>query len=413
MPEVEFRAFVDACYAKVFFHTLKQVRNDQDAADITQNTFLKAFLNHNSVRKQQSFEPWLFAICNNEIKQFYRSRAKDGSNIEPDLIPAQSQPQDAAVNTALHTAIDALPDAQRQVVLLKYFAGYTMQELVLALDVRITTVKSRLYEARRALKHMLDTQAGVAMPSLQKERRHMLMSMLELCNVGAKTIPLFSLHAQKQLLECAKENSKFGEAVLAELANIPTGQEFLSVSNGKLSYDELVRILSWCDEPTLYRIAGRDYMTWRHAKGNALVSDVAALHKTGGYVDSIEFFLYVPSISDTKKWYKKYLNWESGDDSEDELAGHAIIHPYSFESAREMYKTFKGFHLRRLQPGTDTTIKNCVCSVMVSGLEALRETILTNGCTQVEDISLTGWGTRSFRLTDLNGFVLEFCEWVE
>ena len=397
MPE--FQALVDASYSKVYYHCLKAVKNGHDAADITQNTFLKAFLGYGALRKPESPEPWLFAICNNEIRQFFRGR-KDSPLQEP----AQEQPAEAN-HDALYAAIDRLPEAQRLVVLLKYFGGYSIREIAVALGAKPGTVKSRLYEARQALKAML-----AELPSLPKERRHLLMSMLNLCAAGAKTIPCMSLHAQKQLLQCARDNVKLSEAVLAELADIPSGQEFLAACNGSLSYDELVRILACCDEAMLYRVAGEKFKTWRKAAGNELIQDVAALYKTGGYVDSVETILYVPSIWDTVSWYRKHLNWDCGEtDEELKNCGHAILHPYSRESAYNQDKTFRGFHLRTA--GAGKAIQSCSCFVFVSGLEDLRARIIENGWTRLGEIKRTGWGTRSFSLSDLNGFYMEFCEW--
>ena len=400
MPGTDFQSLVDASYAKVFYHSLKAVKNSHDAADITQNTFLKAFLHYGAVRKQESLEPWLFAICNNEIRQYFRGRPQESA-----LQDVAQDRQTAENHDALYAAIDRLPDAQRLVVLLKYFGGYSMQELATALGLRLSTVKSRLYEARQALKSLLDTA-----PTLQKERRYLLMSMLNLCAAGAKTIPCMSLHTQQQLLQCARNNAKFSETVLTELARIPAGQEFLTACNGRLSYDELLKVLACCDEATLYRIAGQVFKTWRSAPGNELIRDIAALYKTGGYVDSVEMILYVPSLFDTVQWYRKYLNWDCGStDEELRSYGHTILHPYSNESEYNMDKSFKGFHLR--QDSASTAIRSCGCFVFVSGLEDLRAQIVESGWTKFSEIRHNGWGTKAFDLTDLNGFGIEFCEW--
>ena len=407
----EFMTLVDTSYAKVFYHSLKQVKNDHDAADITQNTFFKALMHFSTLREPSSYEPWLFTICNNEIKQFYRNTKKVAllHEDEPqDYVPPESQ-DDKDYDT-LYDAIGHLSDVQRQAVLLKYFGGYTMQELAIILSISPVTIKSRLYEARKTLKRLLDTPAFS--PSLQKERRNALMATLNLCAVGAQTIPCLSLHAQKQLLQCAKDNTKFNPAILAELANIPTGQAFMEACSGKLSYEELLRILACCDDATLYRIGGSTFTTWRNAVGSPLVRDIAALCKTGGYIDSVEPFLYVPSVRDTCEWYQKHLNWYSGDIEENEKWNHAAICPYHLEGDQKSYQQFKGFHINGpCEQGYTGTAANCHLGFFVSGLEDLRATIASSGWDKISEISHNAWGTKSFSLTDLNGFVLMFYEW--
>ena len=395
-----FQKLVDDCYAKVFYHCLKQVRNDHDAADITQNTFFKAFLRYDSLRNPDSVEPWLFTICNNEIKQFYRNQAKQLFEL-PVLEPQETSDH----NGELYAAIDQLSDVQRQVVLLKYFGGYTMQELAIALSCSIATVKSRLYEARQAIKRIMNT------PSKQLKRRKRIMSIINLCEIGAETIPCLSLHAQQQLLESAKANTKITADVLAELTKIPAGQKFLSASSGKLSYDEFVKILACCDEAVLYRIIGRPYYDWRSAPDNPLVKDIAALREHGGYIDSVETILYVPSLRETCRWYKQYLGWNYGDnDEENENWGHAAIRPYANNELESQYKGFNGFHLRSCCDKCPPTT-NAGCFVFVSGLEALRESIIERGWDKISEVWKAGWGTNCFKVTDLNGFTIEFCEW--
>ena len=393
-----FKSLLDANYTKVFYHVLKQVKNSHNAADITQNTFFKAFIHFRALRNTASQEAWLFTVCNNEIKQFYRSSNK---------AVLFQEPHNAEDYDELYAAIDLLSSIQRQVVLLKYFGGYTMQEIALLLSVSPMTVKSRLYEARQSLKRILVS------PSLQKERRNTLMTNLELCSIGAKTIPCMSLHAQTQLLQCAKENVKFNAEVLEELSNISTGQAFMNSCNGSLSYEELVKILACCDDASIYRLSGSNFTTFRSAPENSLIADIAKLCNTGGFIDSVELIIYVPSMMDTIKWYKKYLNWHCEDDDNHESIEqwqHSIITPYHMEGASQSYQGFKGFHIRPNAIG-DMEIQNCHCFVSVSGLEDLHATIAEKGWDKMTEITSYRWGAKGFCLTDLNGFVLEFCEW--
>ena len=407
----EFMALAETNYSKIYYHSLKQVRNHHDAADITQNTFIKALKHFDKVRDPAAYEPWLFVICNNEIKQHYR-HAKKAALRDKVQDSACPEPQDDVYDTLLN-AIDSLSAVQRRVVLLKYFAGYTMQELAVVLSTSPATVKSRLYEARQTLKRLLDSPA--ISPALQKERRNALMATLNLCAIGAETITCMSLHAQKQLLQCAKDNSKFTAAVLAELANIPTGEAFMEACGGKLSCEEFLRILSCCDDAVMYRIGGSNFNTWRNAADNQLAKDLAALYKTGGYIDSIEPIVYVKSMPETVAWYKKYLNWNCANSDEDsEKWGHNIIFPNVPESYDSQYHHFKGFHLRsEACPGDPKAIigpiPNCSFFVFVSGLEDVRASIVERGWNRVSEIRDYPWGVKSFGVTDLNGLVLEFC----
>ncbi|MCL2546452.1 MAG: sigma-70 family RNA polymerase sigma factor [Oscillospiraceae bacterium] len=394
----EFQDLVNTNYAKVFYHTLKQVGNDHDAADIAQNTFFKAFLRYGSLQKPESAAPWLFVICNNEIKQHFRQAAKQQTTH-----PNQPQPTSHAT---LYAAIEQLSQAQRQVVLLKYFGGYTMQELSVALDISTATVKSRLYEARQALKRLLSTPS----PTLQSKRRKNIMSTINLCDIGSKTIPCLSLNAQKQLLQCAKDNVKFTESMLAELADIDTGKDFLVACNGSVSYDELVKILACCDDATVYRLSGKDYKAWRSISNSPLAKDIAALQNMGGYIDSVEPILYVPSLLDTCHWYKKYLNWGYGTDEDGiEKYCHATICPQAHDDLNSPYQNFKGFHLRQSQ-SNDVPIR-CGAFIFVSGLAELHTSIIKRGWSKITKIRHNNWGTDAFNVEDLNGFTLEFCEW--
>jgi len=400
----DFQSLLDANYTKIFYHTLKRVRNSYDAADITQNTILKAFLHYKAVRNPSSLATWLFRICNNEISQYYRVQEKTSLLSEMHIVPV-----DDASYDELYNAIDYLSQAQRQVILLKYFGGYSMQEIALLLSLSTATIKSRLYEARQSLKRLLNEIS--ILPSLQKERRDAIMAILKLCEIGAKTIPCMSLHAQKQLLQCAKENSKFGAVVLSELANIPAGQEFVDITNGKLSYDELLQILACCDDASIYRLSGSNFRTWRSDAGNLLLRDIAAVFKSSGYVDSVEQIIYVPSMKDTIEWYKKILNWGAGDDEEGiEKWNHAIITPYSMEGDLNSYQNFKGFHIRHSSNNAKISYGSNAF-IFVSGIEELRQSIIEKGWNSLTEISSYSWGTKGFCLTDVNGFILEFCEW--
>lgn len=396
-----FSSLVDMYYAKVYYHCIKIMKNDYDAADITQNTFIKAFINISHLKNNSSFGPWVFTICNNEIKMFYRKNKNKNINTP--------ESEETKSCTNLYAAIDFLDKKYRDVIILKYFSDFKLREISAVTGLKEKTIKSRLYEARKLLKALLSDKVDLKKLPHNKKRRCIIMSIATLMDLGAKVIPCMSVWGQKELIKCAKNNTKFSEEVLNELSKIEKGNDFVLECKGSISYDEAIKILACCDEAVLYRLNGQDYTTWRNGKGNAILNDIAAYLNTGGYIDSVEMIMYVPSINETVNWYKKYLGWDGDNSEEDEKYGYSQIRAYNNGTCGNTGNNFKGFHLRLSK--NDNFIKGS-CFVMVTSIEKLYEKIVSNGWNKITEIRDNGWGTKGFILEDLNGFNLEFCEWV-
>jgi len=58
----KFSCLVNLYYDKVFYHCIKTMRNEYDAADVTQNTFLKAFTKIHQLQNHESFGAWFFFV---------------------------------------------------------------------------------------------------------------------------------------------------------------------------------------------------------------------------------------------------------------------------------------------------------------------------------------------------------------
>ena len=414
----DFSGLVEDYYAKVFYHCVKITQNSHDSADITQNTFTKAFINIKSLKNAGAFGAWIFAICSNEIKLFYRSNQKyipDMKIIEN--IKAKSSPgeQNQANYGALYSAIDILDEKYKNLIILKYFAEFSAKEIAALTGLDANLVKSRLYDARKKLGKLLTSSTNIynfnqvnQINQINQERKKEIMSIAKLIESGAQVIPCMSVFGQKELLKCAENNAKFSSEVLAELAKIEKGGEFTVACEGKLSYDELIKILARCDDSVLYRMSGLEYYTWRHGGKSKLLKDVADYLGTGAYIESIEFILTVTSISETVDWYKKHLGWDGCGGQEADDYGHTIIRVNSEDN---MSLTFKGIQLWKTCEVNEVT-KNANCFVFVTGLEAIREKIISTGWDKISEIFEPGWGVRQFYVEDLNGFKLHFSEWV-
>lgn len=394
----DFSSLVDSYYAKVFHHCVKLTKNNHDSADITQNTFIKAFIKIKNLKNADSFGAWIFAICNNEIKMFYRNSQKnisDSSNIEN--IPYKPSSGSQAKYNSLYSAIDGLDEKYKNLVILKYFAEFSVKEIAVLAGIDEKLIKSRLYDARKKLEKLLTQPKNSAgsLNNYNKERKKEIMSTVKLLELGLDVVPSMSLWGQKELLKCAENNAKFSSEVLSEMAKIEKGGEFTAECGGRLSYHEFIKILAGCSNP--------------EKLGDKVMRDVGNYLGTGGYIAGVSLVLYVPSIKDTVKWYKKYLNWDSDFYNEPEDYGHAMIRICSNEELPFMVRS--QFHLRSAKEGE--TPKNVSMFISLDGMSITKvhEKIKSTGLEKISDIYKTNFGAMSFRVEDLNGVGLEFLEW--
>jgi RNA polymerase sigma-70 factor, ECF subfamily len=136
---------------------LRMLGNAEDARDVTQEAFVKAFSQLGTFDPAYRFFSWLYRIEINECLNLIRSRRR----LEPleGRVAAGGSPFDATLaherRNQIEAAILQLPPDYRSVVALRHFAEQTYAEIAEALDIPETTVKSRLYSARQLLGEML------------------------------------------------------------------------------------------------------------------------------------------------------------------------------------------------------------------------------------------------------------------
>ena len=398
----DFSSLVDLYYAKVFYHCVKTIKNNHDSADITQNTFTKAFINIKNLKNIDSFGAWLFTICNNEIKLFYRNKPKE---VPDDLnianIPAKSS--NASKYKSLYSAIDCLDEKYKNLIILKYFAEFSVKEIATLTGISEALVKSRLYDARKKLEILLSKSNNASdllnIYNYNQERKKEIMSTVKLMELGLYVIPRMSAWGQNELLKCAENNEKFSNEVLDEFSKIEKADEFAVECGGKLSYDELIKILAYCKN-VLY-VLKNDADKVRH--------DIANYLGTGGYLTGMDLILHVPSLKDTVNWYKKHLNWDS--DFTEDYPGHAMIRIFNSDDSNFMMSA-PGFHLCPAHDGEKP--KNVSMFVGIEGMSIIqaREKIKSTSWDKISDIGNSGFGAMSFWVEDLNGVGLNFLEWI-
>jgi RNA polymerase sigma-70 factor (ECF subfamily) len=141
---------------RVFSYLLRLVRNREDALDLSQDVFLKAYQNLANLENPDRFGPWLYRIAHNEaFSMLRRQRPEDELPAETAPSPSRYRMHPAEVSIAVRAALERLSDDQREAVVLKIYQGFKFDEMAAVLECPVSTVKSRLYTALDLLKNAL------------------------------------------------------------------------------------------------------------------------------------------------------------------------------------------------------------------------------------------------------------------
>ncbi len=154
----------------VFTIMMKMVRNPQEAEDLTQEAFMKAFRSLSSFNNEFAFSTWLMKIATNNCIDFLRKRKlrtysinepvqyKD-EKIEIELPDHEPGPEKHLLQSEqkriLEEAIDQLPERYRYVILLRHKEEKSYEEISEILDLPLGTVKAQIFRAREILNKKL------------------------------------------------------------------------------------------------------------------------------------------------------------------------------------------------------------------------------------------------------------------
>ena len=159
-----FEALVAAYEKNVFNVALQMTGNREDAQDMTQEAFLKAYSSLSSFRGDSKFSSWLYRIVSNVCLDFKRRQGRrpsssltveddDGENVQLDIADESQSPEALLerkmTREAVRAGLQQLPDEQRQILLLREIQGLSYEEIAEAMDLEPGTVKSRIFRARK------------------------------------------------------------------------------------------------------------------------------------------------------------------------------------------------------------------------------------------------------------------------
>lgn len=151
-----YRDIVDRYKVRAYHMALGIVGDPQDALDVSQAAFIKAYKNIGRFDTERSFLPWFYRILRNLCLDHIR-RAKRRREVPlSEAIMLADASAERETHRALRRAIDTLAVEQREVVMLHYFEGLSYKEMASVLERPIGTIMSTLYHARKQLRAALE-----------------------------------------------------------------------------------------------------------------------------------------------------------------------------------------------------------------------------------------------------------------
>lgn len=150
----------------VYNLALRMVKNPDDASDMTQEAFIKAYNSLSSFRGDSKFSVWLYRIVSNVCLDYLRSVSRhpavslsvendEGEETELDIPDDSRSPEELLerklTRESVRRGLEALPEDYRQILLLREIQGLSYDEISEILSLELGTVKSRIFRARKKL----------------------------------------------------------------------------------------------------------------------------------------------------------------------------------------------------------------------------------------------------------------------
>ena len=167
-----FEVIVRRYMKDAYFIALGLVGNREDALDLSQEAFARAYYNIKRFNQTREFFPWFYQILRNLCFNHLRKRKRErnhrikelgqqssttcsGDRFAPELIAERNE-----MKEKVWTAVGRLDDKHREVIILRHFQNLSYEQIARTLYCNKGTVTSRLYYARRKLKEILCREKG-------------------------------------------------------------------------------------------------------------------------------------------------------------------------------------------------------------------------------------------------------------
>lgn len=155
-----YQAIVRKYMKRAYFIALSYVHNHQDALDISQESFVRAYRRMKAYDPSRPFFPWLYEILKNLSLDHLKHRQTRHEVPLESTSSLEAAAEDREMKAAVWKAIHSLPLDQKEIILLRYFQQFSYKEIANLTRKPVGTVMSTLFYARIRLKEILAKTLG-------------------------------------------------------------------------------------------------------------------------------------------------------------------------------------------------------------------------------------------------------------
>ncbi len=151
MTTSEYNRAVDQFSDGIFRFALKHLRNEMNANDVVQETFVKVWQKHEEISNEKA-KSYLFTTAYHVIVDWVKKEKRNGElGSEAEQLRHEEHAHNFDIQRVLHEALNTLPEIQKTVVLLRDYEGYNYQEIAEITSLNESQVKVYIFRARKAL----------------------------------------------------------------------------------------------------------------------------------------------------------------------------------------------------------------------------------------------------------------------
>ncbi|MDN2453685.1 RNA polymerase sigma factor [Lactobacillus sp. UCMA15818] len=155
----ELEQLVSHEYEKMYRIAFSYTHHHDDALDLIQTSFNKVLLSLQKNNNIQNIQGWYYRILINTCKDAWRKKQHEPTSVDIS-VEKVTQSNSIVTRMELNEIISKLDSPEKEIIVLKFFEGFTLEETAIILDMNVNTVKTKMYRALNHLREILENKEG-------------------------------------------------------------------------------------------------------------------------------------------------------------------------------------------------------------------------------------------------------------